>query len=195
MKPNNALQPKASPCGLGFPRSLRSLGSAVRGRRVARTVKPLRFGSVPVMVLAVLLTGCASEAVEGPNLSPSLRVAEIVVIPLEAKLGSTVRVTDRVTIDRAVKMFTFGEWWKNSKRLVPDYRIDLNDDEGKVTTYWIGTFSSLSEFPCYQFCSGFWAAASNTDGVLISDRLKPLASSVAMFEVMNLLTRKGSKPK
>jgi len=30
--PNNALQPKASPYGLGFPRSLRSLGSAERGR-------------------------------------------------------------------------------------------------------------------------------------------------------------------
>jgi hypothetical protein len=85
-------------------------------------------------------------------------------------------------------LFSPQAWWKNDEQLIPHWRIELHGEGGEIVTYWMGTFSDPPRFPCYMFCSGFWAAASTPTGAIAPELIKPLATSTEMFEAGDFLS-------
>jgi hypothetical protein len=154
-----------------------------------------RTRAVASACLFFFATACTRQFVLGPSI-PLQSAVEIQVRPLDPSDGEPFRLVDRATIDRAIRLFSPQGWWANDDALVPHWRIDLLGEEGRVVTYWMGTFSDPPRFPCYMFCSGFWAAASTPAGELAPDLIKPLATSIDMFEVGGLLrpSHGGSQP-
>jgi hypothetical protein len=140
-----------------------------------------------VAVLVFLALGCGPRVVQGPQLASDPPVIGITIEPTSQNLGRSVRIIDRTAIDSALKLLSRGIWWENHDELIPTHRIQLVRADGKVLTYWIGDFSNPPRFPCYQFCSGSWAAASSPDGKILPRIIKPLATTGDMFALDDLL--------
>jgi len=144
---------------------------------------------VALALLVVMAGTCVAmvpTVVDGPGVD-GLVITEIVVTPLDPGAGPRLRFTAPRSLDNARVLFESHHWWKSSDELVPTHRVELLGDRGESRTYWVGTFSYPPRFPCYWFCTGYWAAALNPDGSVQTGVIKPLASSDDMFRLLDLL--------
>jgi hypothetical protein len=149
------------------------------------------------IVLGTLASACtAREEVQGPPIAARVEVTSIVVSSLDSADARVLEVADPEFVEQAVAVFSPNGWRKNDVPLIPTHRFELRGSAGTLATYWVGSFSNPPRFPCYSFCSGYWAAASTPDGGIVSEQIKPLATSFDMWRVGFLIAPqdRGSQP-
>jgi hypothetical protein len=145
-----------------------------------------RGSAVTIVPLAILVTTCSHE-VRGPRIDAEPRLVSITIVPTERTTGHSATLVDPAALQLAVDLLSAEGWEENNDELRPTHRIQLLREDGSTVTYWLGTLSDPPRFPCFGFCSGFWAAASAPSGTLRPEARKILATSEQMFAVGRLL--------
>jgi hypothetical protein len=139
------------------------------------------------------MAACAPY-IQGPPIRDTPTIVSVSVELLDAYRPPSV-VRDQRSIELALAVLSPEGWVENDGDLIPTYRLILTRDDSTTLIYWIGTFSDPPRFPCYWFCSGFWAGSSTPDGDLRRDLIKPLATGgdkLAVSDLLNATSAEGT---
>lgn len=152
--------------------------------RLVRSERPMNYRIVALISLFSVIACAHPTSISGPAPPSAPQVVEVRIVSLPPVSACTQIIHEPSTIASIVESNAFAtKWWKTDGHpyreddLLPLYRVEFALREGEAATYWLGANSYPGRFPCYSFCSGWWAAPSSADGSIDLGRVKGLAET------------------